>query len=207
MTIGLIGDSRGTGANSVYMNLETWEMNWFNGAPGKSLQRLLGDQWEAVNLASNQPLVFQALEMTHYDPDMVLIQYGQAQLCQGQDPTDEIELAVNILRDAKPWTFIVLLPAPRLEQMRYVMRYSSFCAFQCSAAQDDYSDLVNMAMEQLDEGERVLYLAELERRTILGFEQSRYDCINPSSRGAESYALDVYGSLKERIKRYRWQIK
>lgn len=207
MTIGLIGDSRGTGANVIHFRHSMWEFNWFNGTPGVSLQNLLGDTWESVNLASDKPLVSQALQMSHFEPDMVLIQYGQAQLCNGLDPTDEIELAVRILRDAKPWTIVVLLPAPRLEETRYVMRYSSFCAFRCPGARDDYSDFVNMALDEMADEERVLYLSELERRSILGFELTKYDCINPSVLGARSYARDVFDTLRQRIDRYAWQVK
>lgn len=206
MTIGAIGDDRISGFNTFWFQAQGYIANWVSGSPPKSLTHWLGPAWEPVNRAGKDSLISQALDISHFAPDIVVIQYGQDQVCQGVgDPLSEIEMAVDIFLNVNNRSFIVLMPAPRLERVRKVMAYHSTCFLSCAAASDERAELINLGMEMLAKKyDRVIFLDEMDHRLVYDGDFNLNDCRNPSMIGAEVFAYDTFTLMQKYIKLYRW---
>jgi hypothetical protein len=167
--------------NVFWLNHREEIGSWATGSHRRSLARLAGFE-DTINKAGEGSLVSQALAVSAFEPEMVVIEYGQDQLCNaGPDPTGEIELAIAILHKSA----IILMPAPDLTQ---TPRTSVFCPFRCPAASEMETGLLNAALKEM-ESPRVRYMQPFENYPIMVNER---DCLNPSFRAGEAKAVNVF---------------
>jgi len=196
MNVAAIGDNTLSGYNTYWLNITDEIGSWVTASSVNSLAWKLNAD-EKINRAGNKPLVHQALEISIFEPDLVIIAYGQDQICQGgSDPTGEIELAISILRKS----FIILIPAQNLEAISNMQRDKSLCSHRCLAADAVETGLVNYTLAQLADGERVFYFPELEDSLVFQDDFNERDCINPSALGGSVFAKNVYNVFRNAIR-------
>jgi hypothetical protein len=190
-SIAVIGDERASGKNLFWLNETTKVGSWVTGSHRNSLARLAGFD-ETINKAGNTPLVFQALAISGLKPDVVVIEYGQNELCKGEQTNiEETIRAINILQTS----LILLMPAPHLESIAKLQRNSTFCTYRCPAADDNEADLINLALENLQS--QTVRFVDFEG--VYKEDYNQFDCINPSLQGGEAKALAV-NSIKRKTK-------
>ena len=195
MGIAAIGDDRLSGYNAFWWDTRSEVASWVTGSPTKSLARQLKANW-TVNLAGKQSLISQALQVSSLEPDLVIIEYGQDQVCNGLgDPLPEIEMAIAILNKS----YIILMPAYDLETISWMQRDKFLCAFRCPATSEIYAKMVNLELKELA-SDKVFYSEKLEDFLTLKEDYNKRDCINPSYLGGEAQAENVYHVFRNELR-------
>ena len=199
MNVAAIGDNTLSGLNLFWLNHASSEISWPTGSHVNSLAfKLRAD--EVINKSGNKSLVSQALEISIFKPDLVIIAYGQDQLCQGgTDPTGEVELAISILSKS----FIILIPAQNLEAISNMQREKYLCSHRCLASSEIETGLVNYTLAQLADGERVFYFPEIEDSLVFQDDFNERDCINPSYLGGAQMTKNLYSIFRNEMRGHR----
>lgn len=190
-TLAVIGDDRLSGLNVFWLNHREEIGSWATGAHLYSFSRMMKIE-ETINRSGTKPLVFQALDVARYKPDVVIIEYGQDQLCRGEPfPVEEIEAAIKILFPSN----ILLMPPQNLAAIKNLHFTSHYCPFRCLAASEKaYYDATQKLKTK--NGEHVVYLEDLEDSMVFFEDFNERDCINPSYLGGAQKAKNLYSIIR-----------